>query len=131
MYDLRPRRTVPQALLLVGVVLLTVLMAYNVILLTLCPQYVSFGAQTYTRPNSTDVVRCTVYDHPSQCQMTQVAFFVNRMGVKLSLFGTLLYWGTWLILGMTILGTILGLSKGKASRLELGSDSEDDKNDLI
>jgi len=48
MYKIRANRTVPQGLLMLAFILVFVILALNVILMTLSPQYVSFGNQKYT-----------------------------------------------------------------------------------
>lgn len=52
MYKIRPGRTVPQGLLFLVFILLFVILAFNVMLLTLAPTYVTYGDQQYPVLNS-------------------------------------------------------------------------------
>jgi LMBR1 domain-containing protein 1 len=47
MYKIRPRRTVPQGLLFLAFIIVFVILAMNVLLLTLAPRYVTYGHQHY------------------------------------------------------------------------------------
>ena len=47
MYQLRPRRTSPQALLFMCFLLMMVILSLNVTLLTLSPQYMTYGNQRF------------------------------------------------------------------------------------
>ena len=47
MYKVRPGRTVPQGLLMFCMILMFLVLAINIILYELTPQYSSFGAQHY------------------------------------------------------------------------------------
>lgn len=48
MYKIRPRRTVPQGLLFMCLILMFSILTLNVVFMTLVPQYVSFGNQHYS-----------------------------------------------------------------------------------
>lgn len=58
MFKIRPRRTPPQGVLFICFILMFTVLALNVVLLTLAPQYVTFGNQKYPSmglPNTTGV----------------------------------------------------------------------------
>lgn len=48
MYNIRANRTVPQGLLFLAFILVFIILSLNIILMTLSPQYVSYGNQKYT-----------------------------------------------------------------------------------
>jgi LMBR1 domain-containing protein 1 len=48
MYKIRANRTVPQGLLFLAFILVFIILSLNIILMTLSPQYVSYGNQMYT-----------------------------------------------------------------------------------
>ena len=47
MYKIRPRRTRPQGILMLCMILMFMMLAINVIVYELTPQYSSFGSQRY------------------------------------------------------------------------------------
>ncbi|EDQ91976.1 uncharacterized protein MONBRDRAFT_22684 [Monosiga brevicollis MX1] len=69
-YDIKARRTVPQALLFMCTIVMFTLLFLNVVFLTLAPQYVTYGNQMYSSfPKDANVTGSyQLYpSHPSQC----------------------------------------------------------------
>lgn len=54
MYNIRANRTVPQGLLFLAFILVFIILSLNIILMTLSPQYVSYGHQMYTKGIESD-----------------------------------------------------------------------------
>ena len=68
MYQLRPRRTTPQALLFMCFLLMMVILSLNVTLLTLSPQYMTFGNQRYpSLPALPSSVAAAAVKHALNC----------------------------------------------------------------
>ena len=63
--------------------------------------------------------------------MTQFAQIINRFYASLSIAGMCFYFGTWLFLGMFVLGIALSAWKAKSSNAEhVEDDDDDDLDDL-
>eukprot|EP00039_Didymoeca_costata_P001041 m.49180 g.49180 ORF g.49180 m.49180 type:complete len:688 (+) comp10602_c0_seq1:222-2285(+) len=58
MYKFRVQRTVPQGLLFLAFILMFVILALNVVLLSLSPQYVTYGHQHYPKGVTNDTNAC-------------------------------------------------------------------------
>jgi len=54
MYNIRANRTVPQGLLFLAFILVFIILSLNITLMTLSPQYVSYGNQMYTKGVDSD-----------------------------------------------------------------------------
>jgi len=94
LYEIRKRRTMPTALLMGAWMLMFVSLATNMEVLTLSPQYATFGTQTYNPvANGTDVEQCTmdVSDFDGQCTMSQVGRFIHLINIELPFFGVIFF----------------------------------------
>lgn len=127
LYKIRSRKTMPQALLFLILMLMLTMLFLNIMLFTLAPQYVMYGSQHYMNPtsssaghssnkmvhanstlpgNSTVISRetkvCSIDAPEGACIMTRVAILLNRFFYKVWFFGACYYWGTWLFLAVSI-----------------------------
>jgi len=124
LYSIRPRTTPPQGLLCATMILMFSLLALNMEIVTLAPQYATWGSQTFL--NGTDVIPCRVEAPPGNCTMTQIASIVAQITVGLSFFGVVFYWATWGFIGFWLIGLIVAICKRRQSNLEVHSDEDDD-----
>lgn len=87
----RPRLTSSSTMTLVSLVMIYMAMVALFSVLTLAPQYATFGHQVYADPDSGVVKPCTLDQamlHLEQhCRMTQLAQFYNALAVGVPLFG--------------------------------------------
>ena len=58
MFKIRPGKTLPQALLFMVFLLMMIVMALNIILLTLTPQYIQYGNQKFYDVTTNKLVAC-------------------------------------------------------------------------
>lgn len=99
----RPRLTSSSTMTLVSLVMIYMAMVALFSVLTLAPQYATFGHQVYADPDSGDVKPCTLDQamlHLEQhCRMTQLAQFYNALAVGVPLFGAAFFVGQLVFIG--------------------------------
>ncbi len=81
LFNLKANQSPPQAILLMTVSLMFVLMSYTNVVLSLAPQYSTFGLGTYTVGNST-VAPCTVeamMKVDGVCPMSHISTFYRTL----------------------------------------------------
>jgi len=144
MYRLKLKRTRPQALLLSVVTLMLTVLAINILMFLVSPQYVSFGSQHYLEDrvdiNGThkEVVKCqfswnsqpdgnkTQTFNSDECVMTRNAALLTRFFYKAWFFGAAYYWCSWgflVISGLSLVFVILRRSRAITDVLD---DDDDD-----
>ncbi|CAL1530463.1 unnamed protein product [Lymnaea stagnalis] len=131
MYKIRPRRTSPQGLLMFCMILMFVVLAINVVLYELTPQYSSFGSEHYmnftTENNvtSSSVKQCTTAVSEDLCVVTRMTLLLVRFFYKMWVFGAAYYWLTWAFLGTFLIGFLVAVIKKRRSAIS-GEVDEDD-----
>ncbi|XP_028406355.1 probable lysosomal cobalamin transporter [Dendronephthya gigantea] len=142
LYKIRPRKTLPQALLFFVFILMYVVLAINVILMSLAPQYLMYGNQKYqikVFPNTTRTGNTTThgnfttktYDCSTKvsnehCTMSRISVLLSRFFYKVWFFGVCDFWGTWVFLLAFAVGLLVSCCKGRRSYIG-DMDSSDDE----
>uniref|UniRef100_A0AAY4BPI7 Lysosomal cobalamin transport escort protein LMBD1 n=1 Tax=Denticeps clupeoides TaxID=299321 RepID=A0AAY4BPI7_9TELE len=122
LYKIRPRRTRPQALLFLCMILLLIVLHTSYMIYSLAPQYVMYGSQKYLlqspdspHSNQTAVTRICDADAPEdQCTVTRSYLFLH----KFWFFSTIYYFGNWAFIVVFLIGLIISCCKGKKSVIE-------------
>ncbi|XP_046564132.1 LOW QUALITY PROTEIN: probable lysosomal cobalamin transporter [Haliotis rubra] len=131
MYKIRPRRTRPQGLLMLCMILMFIVLAINIIVYELTPQYSTFGSQKYgnmtggSNTTSTPLHQCTMEVAGEISVVARMALLLTRFFYKMWFFGATYYWGTWVFLGIYVLGFIIAVIKKRKSSID-GEIDEDD-----
>lgn len=155
MYRLKLKRTRPQALLMTCVTLMLTVLAINIFLFCVSPQYVTFGSQHYVL-ESTDVngtqhnqtMSCQLSwiinekDHETvkpanatfpvdDCVMTRNSAFLMRFFYKAWFFGAAYYWFSWAFLVVSFLSFVIVIvRKSRAITDDLEDDGDSDLEEL-
>lgn len=80
MYKIRPRRTVPQGLLFLAFIIVFVILAMNVLLLTLAPRYVTYGHQHYvTLPSGSSSQYSKNSQYPTCIGLAKYPYGASKM----------------------------------------------------
>jgi LMBR1 domain-containing protein 1 len=132
MYRIRPRRTRPQGILMLCMILMFIVLAINIIVYELTPQYSSFGSQHYmsnsTVGNHTEysgVKQCTSEVSQDFCVVTRMVLLLVRFFYKMWVFGAAYYWLTWVFLGTFLLGFLVAVIKRRRSAISGEVDPDD------
>jgi len=134
MYRIRPRRTRPQGLLMMCMTLMFIILAINVILYSVTPQYVMYGSQQYwgNKTENSDVesvmsqlMPCSTHAPTDECTMSRTSMLLTRFCYKAWIFGAIYYWGSWAFLAVVLIGSIWSIFKRRSSSIEGRVDSDD------
>lgn len=125
LYNIRPRQTPPQGLLLTSVILMLALLVLNIEIMTLAPSYASFGTQTYFL-NGTETP-CSITAPIENCTMSQIGVFVSQIELGTSFFGNLFFYAMWAFVLAFLIGAVIACVRRKASNIEDQEDESDDE----
>uniref|UniRef100_A0AAY4BRI3 Lysosomal cobalamin transport escort protein LMBD1 n=1 Tax=Denticeps clupeoides TaxID=299321 RepID=A0AAY4BRI3_9TELE len=105
LYKIRPRRTRPQALLFLCMILLLIVLHTSYMIYSLAPQYVMYGSQKYLL--QVNVINHFTFSHLSYLFLHKFWFF-----------STIYYFGNWAFIVVFLIGLIISCCKGKKSVIE-------------
>jgi len=126
LFTIKPRQTPPQGLLLATILLMLAILALNVEILTLAPQYATYGSQVYLNANNT-LVECSITAPQSKCTMTQIGTLMGRIQVGTVFFGNVYYYASWVFIAVFLIGVIVSFVKSKSSNIETHDDDSDEE----
>lgn len=107
LYRIRAWKTPPRGLLCAVLALMYIIIAQNVVIFSLVPDYTMFGNQHYN--NSGTIVRCQARDLPltkDLCVPSRISALLLAFHSKTWLFGAVYYWLTWALLGSIVIGSL-------------------------
>ncbi|XP_045160510.2 probable lysosomal cobalamin transporter [Mercenaria mercenaria] len=133
MYKIRPRRTRPQGILMMCMILMFIQLGINIILYELTPQYSSYGSQHFKVSNSTQVEECSTNQGEDECVITRMSLLLTRFFYKMWFFGAAYYWCTWSFLLFILIGFLVAVCKKSKSAIdgEVESDDFDDSDEEL
>uniref|UniRef100_A0A3P8Y7A8 Lysosomal cobalamin transport escort protein LMBD1 n=1 Tax=Esox lucius TaxID=8010 RepID=A0A3P8Y7A8_ESOLU len=129
LYKIRPKRTRPQALLFLCMILLLIVLHTSYMIYSLAPQYVMYGSQRYllqvslpTLGNTTtETTRNCDADAPQdECTVTRSYLFLH----KFWFFSTIYYFGNWVFI-VFLIGLVVSCCKGKRSVIQGEVEADD------
>lgn len=136
MYRFSRRRTRPQAILMLCSLLMFIVVAINIFVYLLIPQYAIYGDQHYsvTGVNGTVTTQsCTQFETTDQCQMTVMGRIILRFFYKVWFFGAVYFCLSWLYLIVFIGSFLIKLCGHRESNIQevtvenlLENDGDDD-----
>ncbi|XP_054654014.1 lysosomal cobalamin transport escort protein LMBD1 [Dunckerocampus dactyliophorus] len=132
LYKIRPKRTRPQALLFLCMILLLIVLHTSYMIYSLAPQYVMYGSQKYLVQSpssglmsgnaSFGTTRVCDADAPEdQCIVTRSYIFLH----KFWFFSTIYYFGNWAFIGVFLIGLVVSCCRGKKSVIEGEVEADD------
>uniref|UniRef100_A0A8C6NKT1 Lysosomal cobalamin transport escort protein LMBD1 n=1 Tax=Nothobranchius furzeri TaxID=105023 RepID=A0A8C6NKT1_NOTFU len=132
LYKIRPKRTCPQALLFLCMILLLIVLHTSYMIYSLAPQYVMYGSQKYLVPVRSKkkknylnfCLTCDADAPEDQCIVTRTYLFLH----KFWFFSTIYYFGNWVFIGTFLIGLVVSCCRGKKSVIE--GEVEADDSDL-
>lgn len=134
LYQIRANRTPPRALLLMCLILIYILLALNVLMFSIVPDYTTYGSQHYvtnvTIGNVTEhkVEKCDDIESPSSgCNMSRIAYILLAFHSKVWIFGALYYWLVWVFIVVVLVGSGLAVFRSRRPTIPV----EDDEDELL
>jgi len=115
-YKIRAWRTPPRGLLMSVALLMLIILAQNIILFYLLPDYTTFGSQPYqvVRNNISHVERCGDNYWPSEhseCVPSRISVLLLAFHAKAWIFGATFFWLTWVFICAVIVGSVVSIFK--------------------
>jgi LMBR1 domain-containing protein 1 len=110
------------------------ILAFMMEMMTLAPQYSTFGTQRFSKNSFQGDVPCklsliTTYD--SDCIMSNISKFSNRISISLPFFSTIFYITNWLLILVGAISLIYAAFFKQEDVLEDISDSEDEERHIL
>jgi LMBR1 domain-containing protein 1 len=124
LFRLKRRSSPPQGLLLASMILVLALLALTNILMSLAPQYTTYGGQVYN--NGTAVVECGPQAPKDACHMSQVSTFMSMISIGMPFFGVVFNWATWVFLGTTLISFFWSIIRCRKSNITSEADDSDE-----
>jgi len=120
MYRFSRGRTKPQAILMLCSLLMFIVVAINVFVYLLIPQYAIYGDQHYRSINNGTVIvqSCTQFVTTDECQMTVMGRIILRFFYKVWVFGATYFCLSWLFLIIFLGSFILKLARNRESNIQ-------------
>ena len=138
LYRIKPHGTKPQALTLMSLILILILIALNVLLYALTPNYTTYGSQKFQMvspiTNTTEILICDDEHAPAeQCNMTRVAYLLLAFHTKAWIFGAFYYWLTWVLIFIISCGSVYSLVQCHRGRRQVSDfvNHDDDQDGLL
>jgi len=129
MFSVRPQKTIPQALVASALIIMLCSICLMIEILSIAPQYATFGARTYLDENG-DTEWCNMSAGADACPMTQIAQIINRFYASISIAGIAFYFGTWLFIGMFIVGIAISVFISRSNVAASVTEEEELEDDL-
>ncbi|CAL8257485.1 unnamed protein product [Lota lota] len=131
LYKIRPKKTRPQALLFLCMILLLIVLHTSYVIYSLAPQYVMYGSQKYLAeshappeggtPGNVTTRVCDADAPQDQCVVTRSYLFLH----KFWFFSTIYYFGNWVFIGVFLIGLVVSCCRGKKSVIEGEVEADD------
>ncbi|CAF1233535.1 unnamed protein product, partial [Didymodactylos carnosus] len=115
-------RTKPQALVILCSLLMFIVVAINIFVYLLMPQYTIYGDQQYSTMNfnGTNTVKpCTQYLDTNDCTMTVMGQILLRFLYKVWIFGAAYFIISWLYLAVFLFGCLYKIIRHRESNIQV------------
>jgi len=111
LYKIRAWKTPPRGLLLAVMLLMATIIAQNVVIFSLVPDYTMFGSQHFNQSDGTSwsIVRCRASSMPTTkdlCVPSRISALLLAFHAHTWVFGAAYYWLTWALLGSLVAGLV-------------------------
>jgi len=101
-------------------------------ILTLAPQYSTFGTQKFSILSRHGNIPCklALISNDTDCKMTNISKFYNRISISLPFFSIIFYFANWLLIGVGTISLIYAAffkDEDILNDLEEGEEEEESK----
>ena len=109
-YKIRSQKTKPQAIVLMCLNLMFILLAINVIMFFVVPDYTTYGDQYFVNNSTKKIEKCNdIEKDESHCDMSRISVLLLEFHYKVWIFGAAYYYLTWLFLIVIAVGAVYKL----------------------
>ncbi|KAI7887323.1 lmbr1 domain-containing protein [Lichtheimia hyalospora FSU 10163] len=136
LFKIRKGATMPQALLILTILMTLGLLAMNYSLTAVvAPGYAHFGSQVYCN-HTVDTIRdcsehkefilpCDIYAPTDICTPTTVSTLVDRIAINAPFFGIVLYYAQWAFLVIYAIGLLVALFRKRQNNVDEETENMD------
>lgn len=110
------------------------ILAFMMEMMTLAPQYSTFGTQRFSKNSYQGDIPCKlslITNYDSDCIMSNISKFSNRISISLPFFSTIFYITNWLLIIVGAISIIYAAFFKQEDILEDISDSDDDERHIL
>ena len=136
-YKIRGQKTKPQAIVLMCLNLIFVLLAINVIMFSVVPDYTTYGNQNFINNTTQKVEVCKDIEKlEHDCNMSRISVLLLAFHYKAWIFGVAYYYLIWLFLLVVVTGAVYkmyelrSVSNGR-NILEEEQEEEEDPDSIL
>ena len=128
-YKIRAQKTKPQALVLMCLNLIFLLLAINVIMFSVVPDYTTYGNQNFINNETHQVEKCNdIEQMENQCDMSRISVLLLAFHYKAWIFGAAYFYLTILFLIVIVVGAVYKIYRMKTSTRDDFEDDEEYEN---
>jgi len=120
-YEIRKDSTLPNALLVIGFMTCIMVLALSLQMISLSPQYTSFGHQEYFNQGTRTHNRCSlnkITGPTGDCQISNISAFFHKISLSMPLLGSLMFIGNFIFLILFGASFVYACKQEKRSRFE-------------
>jgi LMBR1 domain-containing protein 1 len=112
-FEIKKGSTSPQGLLIMSFIILLMILSFMNEMLTLAPQYSTFGTQRFSKTSKQGEIPCnlSLITEKDECIMSNISKFYDRISISLPFFSSIFFIANWcliVIMGFSILTAALG-----------------------
>jgi len=116
LHEVKKGDTPPNAMLMGAWLLMFVVLLLNMELVTLVPQYVTFGTQVYTNTTvgiSSEPCQLSQAVNKNHCVMTQVSTFINSSELAVPFFGSIFFYANYFFFATFLIGLVMAILRSR------------------
>jgi len=111
------------------------ILAFMLQILTLAPQYATFGTQKFSKSSIQGEVPCKLSLinslQDNECVMSNISKFYNRISISLPFFSTIFYIANWLLIAIGIISLIYSAFFRQEDIMDDIRDSDDEEKKIL
>ncbi|ETB62723.1 hypothetical protein YYC_00413 [Plasmodium yoelii 17X] len=137
LYKLKPKKTSPETMLVFSFVLIHIILVLIMSLLTIAPNYVTYGIQNIKIDDEIGYIKCSLKTDKHICKMSVLSRFFNKIFFGIPYFANSYFFSNWFFILMYTLSLLYTICFKKSSYLDrlndpnLSSENLDEKMNLL
>ena len=131
-YKIRAQKTKPQALVLMCLNLIFILLAINVVMFSVVPDYTTYGNQYFINNATQKVEKCDdIEKDENECNMSRISVLLLAFHYKAWIFGAAYYYLIWVFLIVVVVGAVYKMyeMRSMSQRGNLLEEEEEEEGD--
>ena len=106
-YKIRAQKTKPQAIVLMCLNIIFILLAINVVMFSVVPDYTTYGNQYFINNATQKVEKCDdIEKDENECNMSRISVLLLAFHYKAWIFGAAYYYLIWVFLLVVVVGAV-------------------------